>query len=45
MCAINDPSGQIHSPASSDHYSCLKIVLFCDVLEKWGRTRTYRQQM
>ena len=38
MCAINDPLGQTHSPASSDHYSRLKFVLFCDNMEKWGRT-------
>ena len=33
MCAINDPLGQPHSPASSDHYSHLKIVLFCVILK------------
>ena len=29
MCAINDPLGQTHSPASSDH---LKFVLFWEIL-------------
>ena len=27
MCAINDPFGQTHTPASSDHYFHLEIVL------------------
>ena len=30
MCVINDPLGQTHSPSSSDHYSHLKVVLFCE---------------
>ena len=41
MCAINDPLGQTHSPASSDHYSRLKVLKSCFVLrdfEMWGRT-------
>ena len=29
MCAINDPLGQDHSPASGYHYSHLKFVSFC----------------
>ena len=34
-CVINDPLGQTHSLASSDHY----FLLFCfDRFEKWGRT-------
>ena len=33
MCAINDPLGQTHSPALSEHYSHLKVVLFCDILK------------
>ena len=37
MCANNDPLDQTpYSPASSDHYSQLKMVLF--YYEKWGRT-------
>ena len=36
MSAIYDPLGQIHSPASSDHYSHLKIVLFC--VRTYGQT-------
>ena len=35
MSAINDPLGQTHSPASSDHYSHLKVVVLRD-FEKWG---------
>ena len=31
--AINDPLGQTHSPASSDHYSHLIVVLFCEILK------------
>ena len=38
MCAINDPLGQIHSPASSDHYSHLKFVFVLRDFEKWERT-------
>ena len=34
---VYDPLGQTHSPASSDHYSHVKVVLFCDIL-KSGRT-------
>ena len=34
MCAINDPLNQTHSPAISDHYSHLKVVLFCEILKK-----------
>ena len=30
---INDPLGQTNSPASSDHCSHLKIVLFCRILK------------
>ena len=31
MYVINDPLGQTHSPASSDHYkSHLNFVLFCE---------------
>ena len=33
MSAINDPLDQIHSPASSDHNSCLNFVLFCEILK------------
>ena len=38
MCAINDLFGQNYSPASSDHYSYLKIncFVFRDI-EMWGR--------
>ena len=39
MCAINDPLGQTHSPASSDHYSHLKVVLFCDILKGEDRRK------
>ena len=45
---INDPIGKTHSPASSNHYSHLKVVLvFLRDFEKWGRTdrRTDRQQV
>ena len=39
MCAINDPLGQTHCPTSSDHYSHLKIVLFCEIVKSAeGRT-------
>ena len=44
MYAINDPFGQTHSPASSDHYSHLKVVLFCEIL-KSGDGRSYRHKM
>ena len=30
---INDPLGQTHNPANSDHYSNLKIILFCAILK------------
>ena len=30
MCAINDPLGQTHKLASSDHYSQLKLFCFAD---------------
>ena len=33
MCAVNDPLGQTHSRVSSDHYSQLKVVLFCEILK------------
>ena len=38
MCAINDPLGQTHSPASSDHYSHLKVILFWDIWESGDTT-------
>ena len=42
MIAISDPLGQTHSPASSDNYSRLKVVLFCELLNI-GNGRTYVQ--
>ena len=45
MCAINDPSGQTHSPASNDHYSHIKFVLFCEILKSgdgWPNVQTPR---
>ena len=33
-CAINDPLGQTHIHASSDHYSHLNFVLFWKILRK-----------
>ena len=45
MRVINDPQGHTHSPASSDHYSHLKVNCL------WGQTygqlegRTYRQHV
>ena len=39
MYAINDPLDQTHSPASSEHYSRLKIALFFEIL-KCGDGRT-----
>ena len=30
---INDPLGQTHNPAGSDHYFHLKIVLFREILK------------
>ena len=38
MCAINDPLGRTHSPAISDDYSHLKIVLFSTILKSGGRS-------
>ena len=39
MCANNDPLGQTHGPAASDHYSRLKVVLFGKILKSGdGRT-------
>ena len=35
--AINDPLGQTHSPASRDHYSHLKFVLFCEISKRVDR--------
>ena len=36
---VNDPLCQTHSPVSSDHYSHLKIVLFCSIFKiEDGRT-------
>ena len=29
---INDPLGQVHCPASSDHYFHVKFVLFYEIL-------------
>ena len=40
MRVINDPLGQTHSLASSDHYSRLNFALFCEIL-KSGYARTY----
>ena len=40
MCVIHDPLGQTHIHDSSDHYSSLKFVLFCENL-KSGDGRTY----
>ena len=39
MHAINDPHGQNHSPASSDHYSGMNFVLFCEILKSVQTTR------
>ena len=36
---INDPLGQTHNPAISDHYSHLKVVLFREFLKR-GNGRT-----
>ena len=39
MRVITDPLGQTHSPANSDHYSHLKVVLLCYVLQSgYGQT-------
>ena len=40
VSAINDPLGQAHNTARSDHYSHLKLVFFCAVL-KSGAGRTW----
>ena len=45
MCAINDPLGQTHSLASSDHYSYLNFVLFYKILKVGMDGRTYRQHV
>ena len=44
---MHDPLGLTHSPASSDHYSHLNFVLFCEILKSGdGRVpRTYRQHV
>ena len=42
--ANNDPLGLTHSPASSDHYSHLRVVLFCEIL-KSGDRRTDRHNV
>ena len=34
MCFIIDPLGQTHSPTSNNHYSRLKVILFCEILKK-----------
>ena len=34
---INDPLGQIHSLARSNHYSHYKFVLFCEILKSGDR--------
>ena len=33
MSVLNDPLGRIHSPASGDHYSRLKVALFYENLK------------
>ena len=42
--AINDPLGQTHSPASSNHYSHLQVALFWKMRTK-GRTDTTWEKM
>ena len=42
MYAINDPLGRTNSPASSDHYSDLRVVLFCEI-SKSGNGRKDRR--
>ena len=38
-CTVNDPLGQTPIHASSDHYSYLSFVLFCEILKSGdGRT-------
>ena len=44
MCAISDPLGQTHSPSSSDHYSHLKMILFCEIFKR-GDGRTPREEL
>ena len=44
MNAIHDPLDQTHSPASSDHYSRLNFVLFCEIL-KSADVRTTRAKI
>ena len=41
----NDPLGQTHSLASSEHCFHLKFVLFLLDFEKWGRTDGQVQKM
>ena len=43
--AINDPLGQTHIHASSDHYSLLNFVLFCEILRVGTHGPTYRQHV
>ena len=38
LCTINDPLGQTQSPASSDIYCQLKVVLFWKIFKSDGRT-------
>ena len=38
MCAINDPLGQTHSPASSEHFFRFKFVLKSGDRRTDGRT-------
>ena len=44
-CAINDPLGQAHSPANSDHYSYLKVVCFARFRKVGMDGRTDRQHV
>ena len=37
MSAIKDPLGQTHSPASSDRFFYLKVVLFCEIMKSGDR--------
>ena len=39
MFAINDPLGQTHKPASSDHYAHLKLASLCEI---WDNSDHYR---
>ena len=44
VCVTNDPLGQTHSFASSDHHFHLKIALFCEILKIVdGRTHHVRK--